>query len=185
MKRFLAAPIAAMALTCTVLLGGCGGPAPEELIRTDLTEAFDEISPENEELIASIEEGAGDSFELLNVSSEDFAKKYFGDFEYEIGDIEVDSEKGIASAEVTVSMKSLTDIMTKFSEDYQTWIEGIDPNAVPSEEELYAKGGELLMAAIDESDVEESEIIIDFNKNDDGEWEPDEDAATAIMDAMF
>lgn len=185
MKRLFAMPLAAAALACTVLLGGCGGPTPEELIRTDLTEAFDEISPSNDELVEGIETGAGDSFELLNVSSEDFAKKYFGDFEYEIGDIEVDNEKGIASAEVTVSMKSLTDIMTKFSEDYQAWIEGIDPNAVPSEEELYAKGGEILMAAVDEVSAEETEIIIDYNKNEDGDWEPDEDAATSIMDAMF
>ena len=41
------------------------------------------------------------------------------------------------------------------------------------------------MAAVDEVSAEEAEIIIDYSKNEDGDWEPDEDAATSIMDAMF
>lgn len=186
MKRFLAAPLAACALACAVLLGGCGGPAPEELIRTDLTAEFDAISAENEELTDLIEESSGGAFELLDISPEEFAKGCFGDFSYEIGDIEADEKEGIASAEVTIKMKSFTDILAKFQEEYQAWISSIDPAAAPTEDEIYAKGGEILMSVMSETPAEETDAILDYSKNEDGDWELDGDGAEdAVLDAMF
>lgn len=184
-KRLLAAPLAIAAIACTVLLGACGGPSIEELIRTDLTEAFDSISPDNEEFVDSLTDSTGGSLEILDLSAEDFAKGYFDGFEYEIGDISVEEKAGTASARVKVKMKSITDAMADFTADYEAWIMSIDPSAVPSEEELYAKGGELMMASIAETPAEESDITFTYSKNENGEWEPSEGADEAILGAML
>ncbi len=184
-RKFLATPLAAVAIACTVLLGGCGGPTIEEQIRADITEAFDSISPTDEELISGIEAGAGDSFDLLGIDVEDFAEKYFEGFEYSIGDIEVDEKAGTATADVTVKMRSLTDAMEDFTEDYEAWISTIDPTAIPTEEEIYAKGGELLMAAVSDCKPEESDLTFTYSKDDEGNWNADEGTESALLGAML
>lgn len=97
----------------------------------------------------------------------------------------MDEKAGTASAKVKVKMKSITDAMADFTADYEAWIMSIDPSAVPSEEELYAKGGELMMASIAETPAEESDITFTYSKNEDGEWEPSEGADEAILGAML
>lgn len=184
-RRFLAAPLAIAAIACTALLGACGSPSIEEQVRADLTEAFDNISPENAEFVDRLADSTGGSLEVLDLDAEEFAKGYFDGFEYEIGDISVDDKAGTATAEVKVKMKSLTDAMTDFTADYEAWIMSIDPSAVPSEDELYAKGGELMMASIAETPAEESDITFTYSKNEDGEWEPSEGAEEAILGAML
>ncbi|WP_195419866.1 hypothetical protein [Collinsella sp. D33t1_170424_A12] len=184
-KRFLAAPLATLAVACAILLSACGGPSIEDQIRTDLTAAFDTISPDNEEFVDSIADATGSSFELLDLDAKEFAEGYFSDFTYEIGEITVDEKAGTATADVKVKMKPLTDAMTSFTEDYEEWIASIDPTAVPTEEELYAKGGELMMAAIEATPTEESDITFDYSKNEDGTWAPSEGAEQAILGAML
>ena len=50
----------------------------------------------------------------------------------------------------------------------------------------YAKGGEILMSVMSETPAEETDAILDYSKNEDGDWELDGDGAEdAILDAMF
>ena len=88
-------------------------------------------------------ESSGDSFEMLGIDTQDFAESYLDGFEYKIDEVTVDEENGVATAVVKVKMKSVTDIMTEFSSQFETWIMGLDQSALPTEEELYAKGGEI------------------------------------------
>ena len=97
----------------------------------------------------------------------------------------VDEENGVATAVVKVKMKSVTDIMTEFSSQFETWIMGLDQSALPTEEELYAKGGEILMEVTKVTEPHESDVVIDYTKDDEGTWEAAEDAEMAIMDAML
>lgn len=116
---------------------------------------------------------------------EDFAEKYFEGFEYSIGDIEVDEKAGTATADVTVKMRSLSDAMEDFTEDYEAWISTIDPTAIPTEEEIYAKGGELLMAAVSDCKPEESDLTFTYSKDDEGNWNADEGTESALLGAML
>ena len=54
-----------------------------------------------------------------------------------------------------------------------------------TEEELYAKGGEILMEVTKATEPHESDVVIDYAKDDEGTWEAAEDAEMAIMDAML
>lgn len=184
-RKFWAVPLTVIALACTVLLGACGGSSVEEFIREDLDEAFGEISPEDEEFIDSMNESSGSSFELLDIDITEFAEAYLDGFSYEIGEVTVDEERGVATGVVKVKMKTLTQIMTDFSEQYQAWISNLDPNALPTEEELYAKGGEILMEVTKNAKPQESDVIIDYSKNEEGVWAPDEGAEMALFDAMM
>lgn len=184
-KKIWAIPMVLVAALCTVLLSACGGPSVEELIREDLETAFSEVSAEDEELVDAMSAGAGDSFEMLGIDTQDFATAYLDGFAYDIDEVTVDEENGVATAVVKVKMKSITEIMTEFSGQFETWIMGLDQSALPSEEELYAKGGEILMDVTKATEPGESDVIIDYNKNDEGTWEADEDAEMAIMDAMM
>ncbi len=149
------------------MLSACGGPSVEELIRQDLESAFGEISADDEELVEAMSES------------------YLDGFEYKIDEVTVDEENGVATAVVKVKMKSVTDIMTEFSSQFETWIMGLDQSALPTEEELYAKGGEILMDVTKVTEPHESDVVIDYAKDDEGTWEAAEDAEMAIMDAML
>lgn len=184
-KLLRSTPFIALALACSVCLSACGGPSTEGLIRQNLTEAFDEVNPQDEELLKSVEESGGGQFELLDIDPEAFMEAYLDGFTYEITDIAVDEENKIATGTVDVEMKSVTEIMAEFSTAFEDYISSIDPAAVPSEEELFQKGGELLMQAVTDAKPQKSEVIIDYKKNDDGEWEPEEDAEMALIDAML
>lgn len=184
-KKIWAIPMVLVAALCTVLLSACGGPSVEELIRQDLESAFGEISADDEELVEAMSESSGDSFEMLGIDTQDFAESYLDGFEYKIDEVTVDEENGVATAVVKVKMKSVTDIMTEFSSQFETWIMGLDQSALPTEEELYAKGGEILMDVTKATEPHESDVVIDYAKDDEGTWEAAEDAEMAIMDAML
>ena len=130
-------------------------------------------------------ESSSGSFEMLGIDTQDFAESYLDGFEYKIDEVTVDEENGVATAVVKVKMKSVTDIMTEFSSQFETWIMGLDQSALPTEEELYAKGGEILMDVTKATEPHESDVVIDYAKDDEGTWEAAEDAEMAIMDAML
>lgn len=184
-NRLGSTPLTILALASALFLSACGGPTSEELIRQNVTEAFEEVDSSNEEMIEAATENSGGQFELLGIEPEQFMKTYLDGFSYEIAEITVDDKEDLATAAIDVEMKSLTDIIANFSAQFEDYIQSLDPRAIPSEEDIYKKGGELLMQAAEQAEPQKSEVLIDYNKNEDGEWEPEEDAEMAIMDAML
>lgn len=185
-KRFWAVSMALVAVFCTVLLSACGGPSVEDLIRDDIIAGMDAISPDSEEFMEGLEQGADGSFETLGIDSTEFAEAYLDGYSYEIGDINVDKDAGKATAEVTVRMKSLTEIMGNFATSFQEWIEGVDPSTLSGEEDLYLKGGEILMQATKDAEAKESTITFAYTRDDDDQnsWSIDDDAASVLLGAM-
>ena len=184
-KRFWAIPLMAIAIACTVLLSACGGPSVEELIREDIDNAFGEFSSDNPEFMDAMLESADGSFEQMGIDPQEFADAYFKGFDHKVKDVVVDEKAGTAEATVTVKMKPLSAIMMDFANKFEEYVATLDPSAVGSEEELYAKGGELMMASIAETPAEESDITFTYSKNENGEWEPSEGADEAILGAML
>lgn len=183
-KRLWAIPCMLMAAMCLALLSACGGPSVEELIREDLTTAFEEISPEDENLVNAMVDSSGDGFDQLGIDPQDFATEYLDGFEYEIKDIAVDEEAGTAEATVAVKMKSLTAIMSKFGKSFQEFASNLDVSSVQSEEEVYAQAGELLMDAVGETEPSETDCVFTYTKAEDNSWSATEDTETEILKAM-
>lgn len=115
-KKMLLAPVMAIACVLTLVLAGCGGASAEDLIRENIESYMGEIDGANEEFVAGLEASAGEDLELLGLSADEFAAAYLDGYGYEIGDITVDGET--ATAEITITIKSYSDIMTTFQNDF-------------------------------------------------------------------
>lgn len=184
-KKFWAVPMALAAVLCTVLLTACGGPKVEDLIRDDLNEGLSAISADDDDFMEGLEQGADGSFEQLGIDPHEFAEAYLDGYAYEIGEITVDKDAGKATAEVTIHMKSLSGILSDFATRFQEWVEGVDPSTLSGEEEIYLKGGEVLMDATKEAEAKESNVTFTYSYDeDDNSWSIDEDTAEVLLSAM-
>ena len=100
-KKMLLAPLMAAIALCVFALAGCGGPSVESLITNDLTQQFDEIKNGGDDFLSGLEKASGDDFKRLGIDTKKYAKSYLDGFDYKIGDVTVDEDKGTATAEVT------------------------------------------------------------------------------------
>lgn len=179
--------LALMAVLAVSLFGlyGCGGgPSAEEQIKADLTSQFDRVSADDSELMDSLDEVAGEEIEQLGISSKDFMASYLDGFSYKVGEITVDEEAGTAVAKVSITIKSMGDIMTEFQTTFMERLESMDLASM-TESELYKEGGKILVETTDAAEPKESEIEMGYTKNEDGEWEVDDSAEAALMGAMM
>ena len=142
-KKLLLAPLMAVLVACVVVLSGCGGPSIEELITEDLTTQFDEVKNGGDDFLSGLEEASGDEFEQLGIDPKEYAKTYLEGFDYEIGDVTVDEDKGVATAEVSITCKSMNKIVEDFSTQYQEKVAALD--TVPSDDELYKMAGQVMV----------------------------------------
>lgn len=184
-KRFPLLALMAVMVASLFALSGCGGgPSAEEQIKNDLTSQFDRVSADDSELMDSLDEVAGEEIEQLGISSKDFMASYLDGFSYKVGEIAVDEEAGTAVAKVSITIKSMGDIMTDFQTAFMERLESMDLASM-TESELYKEGGKILVETTEAAEPKESEIEMGYTKNEDGEWEVDDSAETALMGAMM
>ena len=91
----------------------------EELITNDLTSQFDEIKNGGDDFLSGLEEASGDEFEQLGIDPKEYAKSYLEGFDYKIGDVTIDEDKGTATADVTITCKSMNKIVEDFATQYR------------------------------------------------------------------
>lgn len=182
-KKLLLAPLMAALVACVVLLSGCGGPSVEELITNDLTSQFDEIKNGGDDFLSGLEEASGDEFEQLGIDPEEYAKSYLEGFDYKIGDVTVDEDKGTATAEVTITCKSMNKIVEDFATQYQEKIAVLD--TMPSEDELYKMAGQVMVDVTKAAKTKDTKVTFKYSANEDNEWSADDSATTEMMNAMM
>ena len=156
-KKLLLAPLMAVLVACVVLLSGCGGPSVEELITEDLTTQFDEVKNGGDDFLSGLEEASGDEFEQLGIDPKEYAKTYLEGFDYKIGDVTVDEDKGVATAEVSITCKSMNKIVEDFSTQYQEKVAALD--TVPSDDELYKMAGQVMVDVTKATDKQISAAV--------------------------
>lgn len=182
-KKLLLAPLMAALVACVVLLSGCGGPSVEELITNDLTSQFDEIKNGGDDFLSGLEEASGDEFEQLGIDPKEYAKSYLEGFDYKIGDVTVDEDKGTATAEVTITCKSMNKIVEDFATQYQEKIAALD--TMPSEDELYKMAGQVMVDVTKAAETKDTKVTFKYSANEDNEWSADDSATTEMMNAMM
>ena len=183
MKRFrLIAPfVFALALALGALTG-CG-PSAADLIRTDITEQLDEIAAHEDGFIEELADASGESFQALGIDPATFAEAYLDGFSYEIGDITV--EDTTAEAQVTLTVKSLSSIISSFQTRFSEEIAQLDAASAADEQGLYTLAGQLIMEAVEGAEPAESSFSVTYTKDEDGEWSTTDDAETAMMNALL
>lgn len=182
-KKLLLAPLMAALIACVVLLSGCGGPSVEELITNDLTSQFDEIKNGGDDFLSGLEEASGDEFEQLGIDPKEYAKSYLEGFDYKIGDVTVDEDKGTATAEVTITCKSMNKIVEDFATQYQEKIAALD--TMPSEDDLYKMAGQVMVDVTKAAKTKDTKVTFKYSANEDNEWSADDSATTEMMNAMM
>ena len=182
-KKLLLAPLMAVLVACVVVLSGCGGPSVEELITEDLTTQFDEVKNGGDDFLSGLEEASGDEFEQLGIDPKEYAKTYLEGFDYKIGDVTVDEDKGVATAEVSITCKSMNKIVEDFSTQYQEKVAALD--TVPSDDELYKMAGQVMVDVTKATEPRKTTVIFKYTCNDDGEWSADDSVNSEMMDAML
>lgn len=185
-KKLLLAPLMAVLVACVVVLSGCGGPSVEELITEDLTTQFDEVKNGGDDFLAGLEEASGDEFEQLGIDPKEYAKSYLEGFDYKIGDVTVDEDKGTATAEVTITCKSMNQIVEDFSTQYQEKVAALDTvHTVPSDDELYKMAGQVMVDVTKATEPKDTKVTFKYSANEDNEWSADDSATTEMMNAMM
>ena len=169
-KKLLLAPLMAVLVACVVVLSGCGGPSVEELITEDLTTQFDEVKNGGDDFLAGLEEASGDEFEQLGIDPKEYAKSYLED-------------KGTATAEVTITCKSMNQIVEDFATQYQEKVAALD--SMPSDDELYKMAGQVMVDVTKAAKTKDTKVTFKYSCNDDGEWSADDSATNEMMNAMM
>lgn len=185
LKKF-AAVLAAGVFACSLLaLSGCGQD-PEELIREGLTEELEGLKALDEatldELMGEADTEALSVFESYGVDAREFVKAYLDGFDYTIEGVEVDGD--LASARLTFTCKSFADLESALEDSVMSF--ATDPSTASlTEDELNAKIGELLMAAVAATPVRETDpFVVNYEKTD-GVWELTAESESIIAGSLF
>ena len=95
----------------------------------------------------------------------------------------VDEDKGVATAEVSITCKSMNKIVEDFSTQYQEKVAALD--TVPSDDELYKMAGQVMVDVTKATEPRKTTVIFKYTCNDDGEWPADDSVNSEMMDAML
>ena len=182
-KRLLLAPVMAIACVFTLVLGGCGGASAEDLIRQDLENYMGELDTANDAFVEGLEASAGEDLDQLGITSDEFADAYLDGFGYEIGDITVDGDT--ATAELTITIKSYSDIMTTFQNNFYDWAYSADASDLSNESAIMEKAGEMLIDAVNSVEPTSTTVDVTYTKNSDGDWEMDSSAEVDLSSVVM
>lgn len=192
MKKFTRVALCALAVCAMatgLLLAGCAQSEPaEDVIRSGITGTLDQVKNLDDATIEAAVQENEDSLSYLSdygVDAKDYIKGIFNGFDYSIGDINVDESAGTATAEVTITAKTVSGATNKAYELAQAWVEDVNSStANMTEEEVNAKIGELVMQAIDETEAGDKTVTLHFTKSD-NTWSPDSDILQSVEKAMY
>ena len=171
-----------LTLCCALALAGCGTQTADS-IRVSLTQQMNELKTDGEDFTTTMEGTAADSFKQLSIDPKEFSKAYLDGFDYKIESIDVDEGKGTATAKVTLTVKSMNDILNAFTADYAAWMQQQD--TVPSEDEQMKEGGKLMLAAAQKAQTKQVDVDLPYEKGSDGTWKESGDLKANLIAALM
>lgn len=175
-------PLVTLLVGCLCALSACG-PSVENMIREDLAAQFDAVKAGGDDFVAAATESAGESFTTLGVDPAAFVDAYLDGFDYTINEVTVDGS--MATADVTVTCKSMNDVMTSFQTSFAAALNEIDPASPPAEDELYRTAGQLLLEAAQSAEPKETTCSLSYTEDSEGVWTADGDFQTQLLSALM
>ena len=91
--------------------------------------------------------------------------------------------KGTATAEVTITCKSMNKIVEDFATQYQEKVAALD--TMPSEDDLYKMAGQVMVDVTKAAKTKDTKVTFKYSANEDNEWSADDSATTEMMNAMM
>lgn len=157
-------------------------PSDEELIISDVDSYFEADDDMRSGFIAGLESGSGSELGQLGISADEFADAYLDGYGYEVGTVTVDGDT--AEVEVTVTIKSYAEIMSTFESNFNAWAESVDPSTITSEDQVYQKAGEMLMAAAQAAEPQAYDATLTFTQDSGGVWWMDSSSEYELMSIL-
>lgn len=157
-------------------------PSDEELIISDVHSYFESSDDMYESFATGLESGAGAELEQLGISAEEFADTYLDGYSYEVGAVTVSDDS--ATVDVAVTIKSYTEIMAQFEDDFTAWTETVDPSTLTSEEQVYQKAGEILIGTCKAAEPKSYDVELSFTQDSGGVWWLDADSEYELMNIL-
>lgn len=175
--------VATLLVVCGFGLVACGGISPEQAIRQTLESDFEDIKSgkETSDLAEGITEEFDGDLESYGIDSEEFSKAYLEGFDYKIGDITVDEQKGSATAEVSITMKPIMQMAQ--SSTVRILAATSELSADATEDDYNALVGKIMMEELSKIEPKTVDTQIIYNRNSDGDWEPDEQSVDKAFGA--
>lgn len=176
----------AAALACGAMLAACSsGLTPEEAIANDIATQFDPIKNLDEEALTELAQGVDASGGLADygIDSTEYIKAMISGFDYSVSAVNVAEDGQSATAVVDITCKSFNaanERATEISEE----IASSGELAELSMDELNKKIGEVLMQAMNETEVSTTECSFGYTLVD-GTWTMSDSAEAEIYNAFF
>ena len=165
----------AIALVCGLVLSGCSKePSAEELIRQDISDTLDRVKDLDDATAEELKESMDTtSLEPYGIDAEELIRSMVDGFDYTIGTVTVDEDAGAATAELTVTSKSMAELYGSIGDMISELLSGPDMlELITNEDALNQRTGELIMEAVAAIEPSEKQIELEYAKGDDG-WELD------------
>lgn len=185
-KNLFAAVAVALVLACGAALAACSSnPDPKEVITADIATQFDPVKNLDQtavdELAADVE--AANDLKAYGLDGVAYVQSMLSGFDYEVKDVTVDESGENAVATVVITCKSFTDATaraTELSEELANSEELLDM----SMDEMNKKIGEIMLQAMDETQVKSTDCTFDY-KLVDGTWTIQDNAEQQLSNAFF
>ncbi len=168
MRKHLApAALAATLLALVIALAGCSsGPSDADIIRQGVSEELESIKSGDDDLIAQVEEGAGEDLEMLGLDTKEFMAAYLKGFDYKVGDVNVDGDS--ATVHVSITCRSMDGIEEDFKSAFAEALANVeDPSDTDS---LYKIAGQAFLDSVNNAELKTVECDIPCEKDSDGNW---------------
>ena len=180
-------------LVCSVLvvgvfaLAGCAsnngsGNADQDAISKDLTSQLDSFKSSGSKALADELKANESSFTTLGIESSEFANELLDGFTYSIGTITVNDGGKSATAEVSLTSKSVGTVLTALVNNLPSSAASITADDISSEDKINKFIGKQLMAAAKSAGTETSKLTLTYSKSGDS-WKMD-DLETQVYKAL-
>lgn len=179
-------------LLCSVLaigmlsLAGCGssgsGSSDQDAISKDLTTQLDSFKSSGSQMIGEQLKANDSALSTLGINSDDFAKEMLDGFSYSIGTIKVDSKANSATAEVTITSKTIYSALTALVTNLPTAVTNMSADDLSTDENINKFVGKQLTEAVKSAGTEETTITLTYSKSGDT-WKMD-DLETQVYKAL-
>lgn len=174
--------VAVLVAVCGLALAACSsGPSAEELIREDLTRAFDQVKEMDDATIDDlVHELNVSSLETYGIDGTQLVESMIDGFDYSIDSVTVDEAAGTAEAAVTVTSKSMNNLYGELETALAELTSSpVFLTLIGDQDAFNARIGELAMEAIDRIEPDEKHLELAYTKKD-GEWTMDVASGAAL-----
>lgn len=187
-KRLFAIPLMLFAALCLVMLPACSsGPSPEEQAKLCIDSELGSLEEQKGDIAKEVKKGMKSQMDMLGIDADEFLDAYLDGFAYKINKITVADDGESARVNVTVKVKSGTDILSGFEDEFtQKVFEKIKNGEISANDEdaIYKYGGELLLERTKSTEPKESKLTLICNKGGNGKWELSS-ASKTKLDNLF